>query len=54
MRYECHVDSNPIEGLLYLTEHPEGNRGELVVSLGYSAKGPDEIRNNSRVYKDCK
>ena len=37
MRYECHVDSNPI--LLYLTENPEGNRGELVVSLDYLAKG---------------
>jgi hypothetical protein len=31
-RYECHVDTNPIEGLLYFTSHPEGQGGELVVS----------------------
>jgi hypothetical protein len=32
MRYECHVDSNPIEGLLYVTEHPPGSGGETVFS----------------------
>ncbi len=32
MRYECHVDSNPLEGLLYVTTHPPGSGGELVVS----------------------
>jgi 2OG-Fe(II) oxygenase superfamily len=32
MRYECHVDSNPLEGLLYVTDHPPGTGGELVVS----------------------
>ncbi|MEM8621674.1 MAG: 2OG-Fe(II) oxygenase [Actinomycetota bacterium] len=32
MRYECHVDSNPLEGLLYLTTHPPGAGGELVVA----------------------
>jgi 2OG-Fe(II) oxygenase superfamily len=32
MRYECHVDSNPLEGLLYVTTHPPGAGGELVVS----------------------
>jgi hypothetical protein len=31
-RYECHVDTNPIEGLLYATTHREGEGGELVVS----------------------
>jgi hypothetical protein len=31
-RYECHIDTNPIEGLLYCTSHPEGAGGELVVS----------------------
>jgi hypothetical protein len=31
-RYECHIDTNPIEGLLYCTSHPEGSGGELVVS----------------------
>jgi hypothetical protein len=32
MRYECHVDSNPLEGLLYVTTHLPGSGGELVVS----------------------
>jgi 2OG-Fe(II) oxygenase superfamily len=31
MRFECHVDSNPLTGLLFLTDHPAGG-GELVVS----------------------
>jgi hypothetical protein len=30
MRFECHVDSNPLTGLLFLTDHPAGG-GELVV-----------------------
>ena len=28
MRFECHVDSNPLTGLLFCTDHPVG--GELV------------------------
>jgi hypothetical protein len=28
MRFECHIDSNPLTGLLFFTDHPEG--GELV------------------------
>jgi 2OG-Fe(II) oxygenase superfamily len=30
MRFECHIDSNPITGLLFLTDHPPGRGGELV------------------------
>jgi hypothetical protein len=30
MRFECHVDSNPLTGLLFCTDHPEGAGGELV------------------------
>jgi hypothetical protein len=30
MRFECHVDSNPLTGLLFLTDHPEGG-GQLAV-----------------------
>jgi hypothetical protein len=37
MRYEAHVDSNPIEGLLYVTTHVEGAGGELVVANNSSA-----------------
>lgn len=32
MRYEAHVDSNPIEALLYVTTHAPGRGGELVVA----------------------
>ena len=32
MRFECHVDSNPLTGLLFLTDHPAGAGGELVVA----------------------
>jgi hypothetical protein len=37
MRFECHVDSNPLTGLLFCTEHPAG--GELVI--GHDAKAAD-------------
>jgi hypothetical protein len=30
MRFECHVDSNPLTGLLFCTDHPVGAGGELV------------------------
>ena len=29
MRFECHVDSNPVTGLLFFTDHPPGG-GQLV------------------------
>lgn len=43
MRYEAHVDSNPIEGLLYVTSHPAGSGGELVVAQTHDAIGVAEI-----------
>jgi hypothetical protein len=30
MRFECHVDSNPLTALLFCTDHPAGAGGELV------------------------
>ena len=30
MRFECHIDSNPLTGLLFCTNHPAGAGGELV------------------------
>jgi hypothetical protein len=51
MRYECHVDSNPVEGLLYVTTHQRGSGGELVVSNDLNARGPEEIDTDSiRIY----
>lgn len=51
MRYECHIDSNPIEGLLYVTTHFEGEGGELVISNNAGAIGPTQIEEDCvRIY----
>jgi hypothetical protein len=42
MRFECHVDSNPVTGLLFFTDHPAGG-GELVVARDPAAVGVDEL-----------
>lgn len=49
MRYECHVDSNPVEGLLYATDHPPGSGGELIVANSSSATTVDEVDKNCSV-----
>jgi len=50
-RYECHVDTNPIQGMLYVTSHPEGGGGELVVANDSSAMSVDGIESNcSMIY----
>jgi 2OG-Fe(II) oxygenase superfamily len=41
MRFECHVDSNPITGLLFFTNHASG--GELVVGHDTEAVGVDAV-----------
>ena len=46
MRFECHVDSNPVTGLLFFTDHPAGG-GELVVSHDPEAVGVDGLE------RDC-
>ncbi|MFJ9442591.1 2OG-Fe(II) oxygenase [Kitasatospora sp. NPDC101235] len=43
MRYECHVDSNPLQGLLYVTDHPRGDGGELVVGHDPAAHSVPEV-----------
>jgi hypothetical protein len=45
MRFECHVDSNPVTGLLFFTDHPDGG-GELVVGHNPDALGVEELENN--------
>jgi hypothetical protein len=42
-RYECHVDTAPVAGLLYVTDHPVGEGGELVVSNRGSVLGKAEV-----------
>ena len=45
MRFECHVDSNPVTGLLFFTDHPAGG-GELAVARDAAAMGVDEVEQN--------
>jgi hypothetical protein len=42
-RYECHVDTNPVEALLYVTDHPRGTGGELVVANDVDARSVEEV-----------
>jgi 2OG-Fe(II) oxygenase superfamily len=49
MRFECHVDSNPLTGLLFCTDHQSG--GELVVSNEAEAEGVAEIDRNCSVIR---
>jgi hypothetical protein len=49
MRFECHVDSNPVTGLLFLTGHPVG--GELVVSHDPDAIGVDGLERHCTAIK---
>lgn len=42
-RYECHVDTNPVEALLYVTSHPPGTGGELVVANRPGAASVEEV-----------
>jgi hypothetical protein len=49
MRFECHVDSNPLTGLLFCTDHAAG--GELVVGHDESAIGLDAVERNCSVIR---
>lgn len=49
MRYICHVDSNPISGLLYATDHPPGTGGELVVANHRDARSVAEVDHDCQV-----
>lgn len=43
MRFECHIDSNPLTGLLFCTDHPPGAGGELVFAHDPDAAGIDAV-----------
>jgi 2-oxoglutarate-Fe(II)-dependent oxygenase superfamily protein len=47
MRFECHVDSNPLTGLLFCTDQPAGSGGELV--FAHDARAADI----AAVEQDC-
>jgi 2OG-Fe(II) oxygenase superfamily len=42
MRFECHIDSNPVTGLLFFTSHPHGG-GELVIGHDPKGVGVEEV-----------
>jgi hypothetical protein len=50
MRFECHVDSNPLTGLLFCTDHPAGG-GELVVAHDEAAVGVKGIEEDCSVIR---
>ena len=50
MRFECHVDSNPLTGLLFFTDHPGGG-GELVVGHDPAAVGIEALEANGSVIR---
>jgi hypothetical protein len=47
MRFECHVDSNPLTGLLFCTDHRAGTGGELVFAHDPAASDVETVE------KDC-
>jgi 2OG-Fe(II) oxygenase superfamily len=49
MRFECHVDSNPLTGLLFCTEHAAG--GELVFAHDDAASSVAEIERDCSVVR---
>jgi hypothetical protein len=48
MRFECHVDSNPVTGLLFFTEHPAGG-GELAVGHDPAAVGVESVEQDCTI-----
>jgi hypothetical protein len=50
MRFECHVDSNPVTGLLFFTDHPAGG-GELVVGHDSQAVSIEAIERDCSVIR---
>jgi hypothetical protein len=50
MRFECHVDSNPVTGLLFFTDHPAGG-GELVVGHDPEAVGVETLEKDSSLIR---
>ena len=43
MVYECHVDSNPIQGMLYTAKLTEDDGGALVVGMNSAAESIEEV-----------
>jgi hypothetical protein len=51
MRFECHVDSNPLTGLLFCTDHPTGAGGELVFGHDHTAADVEAVERDCSVLR---
>ena len=51
MRFECHVDSNPMTGLLFCTDHVEGTGGELVFGNDPAAADIEAVERDCSVIR---
>jgi hypothetical protein len=51
MRFECHVDSNPMTGILFCTNHPTDGGGELVFAHDPAAGDVDRVERECSVIR---
>ncbi len=51
MRFECHVDSNPLTGLLFCTDHLAGSGGELVFAHDPAVADVDSVERDCAVIR---
>jgi hypothetical protein len=51
MRFECHVDSNPLTGLLFLTDHARDAGGELVFAYDEDADSVEAVERDCAVIR---
>jgi hypothetical protein len=51
MRFECHVDSNPLTGLLFCTDHLAGAGGELVFAHDPAAADVGSVERDCSVIR---
>jgi hypothetical protein len=49
MRFECHIDSNPLTGLLFCTDHVDG--GELVFAHDAAAASIEDVERDCSVVR---
>jgi hypothetical protein len=50
MRFECHIDSNPLTGLIFFTDHPAGG-GELVFGHDPAASSVEAVERDCSVIR---
>jgi hypothetical protein len=50
-RFECHVDSNPLTGLLFCTDHAAGTGGELIFGNDPAASDIDTVERDCSVIR---